>query len=209
MEYTLDDVVRALQRKLPSGTPALHAARLIYDWETDTIAYDTARRDSWFRFGVQSPEETIRRRAGVCTDMTLLYCTIARRLGLRAHYADVTVDHRSRNVDHVCALVELPPRRLLADVAYKQFDIAHKAYSIIEEETLTEPLPDEPAREPQHLPYRPRTLGVPETAAACALLLGAAYFFTHLPVTARPQERPEAHPRKYPAEPRPHRQRHY
>jgi hypothetical protein len=186
MEFALDTIVRALQRKLPAGTPALHAARLIYDWEVDYIQYDTARRDSWFQFGVQSAHKTIRRRAGVCSDMSVLYCTIARRLGLQAQYAHVDVDYRGDRVEHACSVVALPDRALLVDVAYKQFDIAHRAYSIVEEDALTEPLPDAQQPKaphaaqlrPQHYCPPTRPLGLRETAVACVLLLSTAYFLT-------------------------------
>lgn len=65
---------------------------------------------------------------GVCGEMSYLYITLARSIGLRAGYVHVDRDFQNQAVYHACAWVKLNGRDVLADIAYRTFDINHRKY---------------------------------------------------------------------------------
>ncbi len=114
----------------------MQKAKAICDWIVENIVYDhdrireiEERKDDGIP---HHPEVTLEKRMGVCSDMAVLYVSIARKMGLKAYYAHVTVDHKGNNCSHACAVVDLPTGRKLADPAYGKFDIHHKKYTIYE-----------------------------------------------------------------------------
>lgn len=190
---TIDDVVEEIGRKAPFSAPPLHRARAIYDWEVAHIAYDEERLHSWFGPDVLHPEETLRRGRGICTDMASLYVAIARRMGLRAWYAHVDANGKGELVNHACAAVDLPERRLLVDPAYGIFDARHRKYYPVEPDVLRETVPCYGPPPEEHcapcLPhYREPRCEQPFVESyghrlrmavlGTALILGAAYAFT-------------------------------
>jgi hypothetical protein len=54
---------------------------------------------------------------------------MARSVGLKASYVSVTKDCDGNSVRHACAGIHLH-RLFLADIAYKQFDVKHKLFSV-------------------------------------------------------------------------------
>ncbi len=137
MAKLLEQVVKELARHIP-GASAMEKAGAICDWIIDSISYDWERKkaiDDGTDDGIPyHPEVTLNQGTGICCDMAVLYVAMARRMGLKTHYAHVTVDHKGNTVKHACAVVDLPIGRRLADPAYKKFGICHQKYTIREPE---------------------------------------------------------------------------
>jgi hypothetical protein len=137
MAKLLELVVKELAKQIP-GASAKDKASTICDWIAESITYDRKRAqaiDEGRDDGIPYHHEvTLDRGAGICCDMAVLYVAMARRMGLKAYYADVMIDHKGNTVEHACAVVDLPIGRKLADPAYGMFGICHKKYSICEPE---------------------------------------------------------------------------
>jgi hypothetical protein len=132
---TLSFVVNQLSKQIIPAAQAVDKARVIYDWLVKNIDYDHDRCkaiNNRIEDGTPfHPEITLRRGKGVCSDMALLYIALANDLGISAHYADVSVDCKGKNVCHACAALENSLGHQLIDPAYKRFDAGHKRYMII------------------------------------------------------------------------------
>ena len=74
---------------------------------------------------------------GVCGEMSYLYITLARSVGLKAGYVHVYKDYNNKEVNHACAWIKLNGKDVLVDIAYNTFDIGHRGYSkIIDNEAM-------------------------------------------------------------------------
>jgi len=133
----LASLVNQLSKFIIPAAPAIDKAKTIYDWIVNNIEYDHGRKkaiDDRLDDGVPyHPEVTLSRSRGICSDMTMLYITIAREMGLKVHFADVSVDCKGKNICHACAVVDTQSGRYQVDPAYQQFDARHKKYRIISE----------------------------------------------------------------------------
>jgi hypothetical protein len=137
MSDALDAVVEEIYAYMKPESPPYDKARAVHEWIVSAISYDDARlaaaeggRDDGNPY---RPEQTLARKAGICCDMTVLYIALAKKLDVRAQYARVSIDHRGERVRHACAEVDVGHRKLLADPAYKLFDVRHKRYEIVRE----------------------------------------------------------------------------
>ncbi len=137
MAKLLEQVVKELIRQI-RGATTKDKAKAICEWITKNITYDQKRAyeiDQGIDDGIPYHHEvTLDRGAGICSDMAVLYVAMARRMGLKAYYAHVSIDHKGNTDGHACAVVDLPIGRKLADPAYGAFDIHHKKYVIREPE---------------------------------------------------------------------------
>jgi hypothetical protein len=133
----LASLVNQLSKIIIPAAPAIDKAKTIYDWIVKNIEYDHGRKkaiEDRLDDGVPyHPEVTLSRSRGVCSDMAILYITIAREMGLKVHFADVSIDHNGNKVGHACAVVDTQSGRYQVDPAYQQFDARHKKYRIISE----------------------------------------------------------------------------
>lgn len=131
---SLEEVVEDIAQFLKPSAHAYDKARAVHDWIVANITYDYRRKDA-MRSGRDDgnpyrPEMTLERKAGICSDMTVLYIALAGMLGVRAQYAYVSVDQAGEKVRHACAEVDVGHRRLLADPAHRIFDARHQSYEI-------------------------------------------------------------------------------
>lgn len=94
----------------------------LFDYLCKHITYEKRR-------GYRSGKEVWNERKGVCGEMSFLYIGMARSVGFKSSYVGVTIDNDGESVRHACAGVFLQ-RLYLVDIAYKRFDIKHKAYKI-------------------------------------------------------------------------------
>lgn len=102
-------------------------AAKIHGWVTANIAYGTKKRKCNYRNSL----ETFFDREGVCGEMSMLYITMARSVGIRASYAFVDVDHENKKVNHACSIIDIQGKygkNILADAAYQKFDVKHITY---------------------------------------------------------------------------------
>jgi hypothetical protein len=137
MGTTLETVVKALSRYVIPVAPMADNAKVIYNWITENIEYDNERKksiDDKLDKGLPyEPDVVIGRKKGVCSDMALLYVAIAKEFGIKAHYAHVDIDCKGEDVSHACAAIKTQTgQMILIDPAYRQFDIKHQKYQIVE-----------------------------------------------------------------------------
>lgn len=131
----LVSIVNQLSRYFVPAASAIDKAKLVYDWVVKNIEYDQSRADL-IKKNIDDgipyhPAATVKRGRGVCTDLAMLYISIARDMGVKAHFADVKVDHHGQTVCHACVAIDTAQGRYLVDPAYNKFDIKHKEYHII------------------------------------------------------------------------------
>jgi hypothetical protein len=134
MPQSLEEVVKTISTHIKPIAPAIDKAKAIYDWILENIEYDNERMaaiDNCIENGIPySPEITLKRRKGICSDLSVLYVAIAREMGLNAHFLDVTVDCNGTEVCHACAMVDVKTRNIQVDISYKLFDARHKTFEI-------------------------------------------------------------------------------
>ena len=116
------EVARAVTKDCPSDEEK--AKRLFY-YLKSLIHYGDEKRGI---VGYRDSIEVWTTKEGVCGEMSYLYITLARIVGLKAGYVHVDIDHQGDEVNHACAWVKLNGRDVLADIAYRTFDIEHKGY---------------------------------------------------------------------------------
>ena len=125
--FCLSPEMITLLEEIPPFPSARSRAYRLYTTLESRITYGEERRERGI--GYRNGEEVLRDREGICGEMSFLYVTMARCLGLRASYVSVRKDHEGRNVHHACA--GFYDRRLvLVDIAYHRFDITHRTYTI-------------------------------------------------------------------------------
>jgi len=74
----------------------------------------------------RNAEKVWNEKKGSCFDQTLLYIVLARSVGLKAAYYDVSLDNKGEKVCHACAGVKIGrSKTVLVDPAYNTFDINH------------------------------------------------------------------------------------
>ncbi|HII15239.1 MAG TPA: transglutaminase domain-containing protein [Nanoarchaeota archaeon] len=120
--------ITAIARRL-NVYSGFHTARNIFEWMLANISYID---DEKFRDSAEVFEEKI----GNCAEQAFLYITIARCAGLKAGFADVSIDSHGKPVRHACSCVELE-RNLLVDTAYETFGINHIAYRLLDDDELS------------------------------------------------------------------------
>lgn len=77
---------------------------------------------------LDTPEPSLR-----CGDLTFLYVTLAREVGLEAFYTDVTKDVRNKPGFHCCSAVFVKDQALLVDLTYFRFGIPHREFQICDD----------------------------------------------------------------------------
>jgi len=119
------EVARAVTKDYPSDEEK--AKHLFYHLKL-LIHYGDEKRGI---VGYRDSIEVWTTKEGVCGEMSYLYITLARIVGLKAGYVHVDRDFQNKEVNHACAWVKLNGRDVLADIAYRTFDIEHRGYSKI------------------------------------------------------------------------------
>lgn len=142
MGNTLEQVVKEIKKSMSWRASPYDQAKAVYSWMKANITYDHPRKVRIDSGGdlrrFLNPLEVLCLGKGVCGDQTVLYVTLARKLGLQAHYAHVDRDHLGRDVNHACAIVALPDKHIQVDPAYDWFDLKHQSYAIQEPYELQE-----------------------------------------------------------------------
>jgi tetratricopeptide (TPR) repeat protein len=68
-----------------------------------------------------------------CQEYARLYVALARAVGLRAFFVDVTVAYDGERVSHSCAAVFLDGKTLLVDPSYQWFGVPHQKFQIFDD----------------------------------------------------------------------------
>jgi hypothetical protein len=148
-------ITRKVPRNINTGLPDLRnvdqIAGAIYKWITKNINYV---RDPWNIERIQSPDVTIRQKAGDCDDHAILSATLLQSLGIQTGFR--IVSRTGRTYDHIYTVFRSPQ-------GWKSFDTTVAKYPGF---TFDERL----IKKSKHLPNRmPEGLGIdPITITAAA-----------------------------------------
>ena len=124
--YSLtSDVTKRLDTMRSVGVSDSRLAKNVYDFVLGEISYGDKRRTT----GYATAKEVWRNKEGVCGEMSYLYVSAARYLGLQSSYVSVSVDESGKPVSHACAAVWVPDV-VFVDIAYQTFDITHQKYEL-------------------------------------------------------------------------------
>lgn len=113
----------------------LDRARVIFEWFQKNVQYGESIREK-VGSGYFDALEVFTHKQGVCGEMAILYCSMARMVGLKASYVSVKKDYEGEEVSHACAGVEINGRHVLVDPAYHSFDIKHQEYDVLSDESF-------------------------------------------------------------------------
>ena len=120
------DIVQTIKTVTVDISNEQDKSRKLFDWFEDNIAYGDSKRMTGYSNGI----EVFLNEQGVCGEMSFLYVTMARTIGMKSNYVSVKKDYRGDDVHHACAGVNLGHRMLLVDPAYHTFDIKHKDFKV-------------------------------------------------------------------------------
>lgn len=125
--FIADREMLEVSRELTSGLETQRdKAYAIYEWAVETIHYDHEKARG-YRDSLQVKKQS----RGVCGESGFLYVVMARLSSLESAFVKVSRDHLNRKVNHACASVMTEERQILADVAYRRFDVKHREYRIL------------------------------------------------------------------------------
>jgi len=102
-------------------------AEALYDWFSLNITYKDQAPGKPYR----NSTEVFQQREGICGEMVNLYVVMARCVGLRANYVHVTTDCFDQELNHACAIIDIPGKyrtTTLVDPAYHIFDANHQVF---------------------------------------------------------------------------------
>jgi len=150
-------ITRRVPRNISTGLPDLRnidqIAGAIYKWMTSNINYV---RDPWNIERIQSPDVTLRQKAGDCDDHAILSAALLQSLGIQTGFR--IVSRTGRTYDHIYTVLRSPQ-------GWKSFDTTVAKYPGF---TFDERL----IKKSKHLPNRmPEGLGIdPITLTAAATM---------------------------------------
>jgi hypothetical protein len=108
-------------------------AKRLFDWTVNNIKYDYDKmKHVGSGKGYRNSVEVFESGEGVCGEMASFYVTMARTVGIKSSYVSVLRDFNGENVQHACAMINVPGKYdkfTLVDISYRSFDIAHKKFS--------------------------------------------------------------------------------
>ena len=122
-----DEILTVVRNQTREFDTLYSKASSLHAWIMFNVEYGTRKRKDGYRNSIETFED----REGICGEMTLLYITMVRSLGIRANYVLVDRDHKNKNVEHACAILDIPGnngQNMLVDNAYRLFDVKHKSY---------------------------------------------------------------------------------
>jgi len=157
-------ITRRVPKNKSTGLPDLRnidqIAGALYTWITKNINYV---RDPWNIERIQSPDVTIRQKAGDCDDHAILSAALLQSLGIQTGFR--IVSRTGRTYDHIYTVFRSPQ-------GWKSFDTTVAKYPGFEfDERLIKKSRHLPNRMPEGLGIDPITL---TAAATTALKTGAA-----------------------------------
>jgi len=155
-------ITRRVPRNIGTGLPDLRnvdcIAEALYRWITRNINYV---RDPWNIERIQSPDVTLRQKAGDCDDHAILSAALLQTLGIQTGFR--IVSRTGRNYDHIYTVYRSP-------AGWKSFDTTVAKYpGFAFDETLI--------KKSKYVPLTPPGLGFVDpvtltTAAATAIQTG-------------------------------------
>jgi hypothetical protein len=125
------EIVDVARRETASCYSKEQKARALYNWVEGNIIYHKRR-------GYRNSREVFEQREGICGEMTFLYVTMARVIGVEANCMDVKVDYKGEKVKHACARVRTEEGRKLVDPAYHIYDINHRRCNVLSDAEMVE-----------------------------------------------------------------------
>ncbi|WP_440999797.1 transglutaminase-like domain-containing protein [Fodinibius sp. SL11] len=151
-------ITRGIHKNSNTGLPDLRnvdqIADSIYKWMTRNINYV---RDPWNIERIQSPDITLRQKAGDCDDHAVLSAALLQSLGIQTGFR--IVSRTGRNYDHIYAVYRSPQ-------GWKSFDTTIAKYPGFEfDESLIKKSRHLPNSMPEGLGVDPVTLTVAATTA--------------------------------------------
>ncbi|WP_310681597.1 transglutaminase-like domain-containing protein [Aliifodinibius sp. S!AR15-10] len=151
-------ITRRVPRNISTGLPNLRnadqIADSIYKWMTRNINYV---RDPWNIERIQSPDVTLKQKAGDCDDHAILSAALLQSLGIQTGFR--IVSRTGRNYDHIYTVFRSPD-------GWKSFDTTVAKYpGFAFDETLIKKSKHLPNRMPDGLGIDPITLTAAATTA--------------------------------------------
>ncbi|SMO92980.1 Transglutaminase-like superfamily protein [Fodinibius sediminis] len=151
-------ITRRVPRNINTGLPDLRnidqIAGAIYKWITSNINYV---RDPWNIERIQSPDVTIRQKAGDCDDHAILSAALLQSLGIQTGFR--IVSRTGRTYDHIYTVFRSPE-------GWKSFDTTVAKYpGFTFDERLIKKSKHLPNRMPEGLGIDPITLTAAATTA--------------------------------------------
>ncbi|WP_170245601.1 transglutaminase-like domain-containing protein [Fodinibius salinus] len=151
-------ITRWVPRNISTGLPDLRnidqIAGAIYKWMTSNINYV---RDPWNIERIQSPDVTLRQKAGDCDDHAILSAALLQSLGIQTGFR--IVSRTGRTYDHIYTVLRSPQ-------GWKSFDTTVAKYPGFKfDETLIKKSKHLPNRMPDGLGIDPITLTAAATTA--------------------------------------------
>ncbi len=122
-----NEIINVVKGVCGDAESAYEKATRIHGWIMSNIDYGDKKRKHGYRNSI----ETFYDHEGVCGEMSMLYISMARSVGIRASYALVDIDDKNKKVDHACSMLDVTGRhgkRMLVDSAYRRFDVNHISY---------------------------------------------------------------------------------
>ena len=99
----------------------------------------------WFHFNIEykkgfpyvSASGMFRRRKGVCADISILYTTMAKIVGLESYYVRVTKNETGKSIRHACSGIFFGDKLTLLDPG-NGFNPNYKEFMIIDDDIMPE-----------------------------------------------------------------------
>jgi len=127
--YATSEIINTAYRKVRGCHSSEQKARSLYGWMEENIVYE--KIGGIFGPRYRHAKEVFEEKKGICGEMTFLYVTMARVVGVEAAYVDVKRDFQNKKVGHACAQVKTEEGRKLVDPAYHSYDINHRQYKVL------------------------------------------------------------------------------
>jgi len=127
--YATSEMIDTAYREVRRCNSKEEKARSLYEWMEDNIFYE--KISGIFGPHYRHAKEVFEEKKGICGEMTFLYVTMARIVGVEAAYVDVKRDFHNKKVGHACAQVRTEEGKKLVDPAYHHYDINHRQYKVL------------------------------------------------------------------------------
>ncbi len=134
--HELEDIVRGFTKGFVSDEQLFEK---LHNWVHQNIKYDDEKYEQIKqrekdktnqRPVIKDSLETFMQRKGICCEQAYLLVTMGRLAKLDTYFTDVETDSFGEKVAHACSALKTKKGYILADSAYKKFNIQHKKFSV-------------------------------------------------------------------------------
>ncbi|MCO5233044.1 MAG: transglutaminase-like domain-containing protein [Chitinophagales bacterium] len=126
MQPILDTVVAT---NVPENVPMA-----IFDWLVSNISYQNDHGKFFYR----TSREVWNDGRAICGEMSVLYMSFLRKIGIKTVFVEVTKDVNGEIVSHACVQIDHNDEVFLSDPAYKMYKVEHKEWNVWSDDKLVE-----------------------------------------------------------------------